>query len=169
MLSTYMLDTLKIKKFCFSREGPIQPCRPKSDSAPPEAIWAKLKPKQPHQKAIPVHTGPISALGSKSAVLDWTEVLAPIRGTKLDSKIELYFTHRNGPIFRVKTDLSKLRTVYKASFQRLIRAAGGFYSPNRKTKKHKEAWCTCRVVVSFETYCFLPVLVAVAVCSYSTG
>ena len=77
MLSTYSLDTLKIEKICFNREGPIQPFRPKSDSAPPEAVWAKFKPKQPYQKAIPVHTGPISALGSWSAVVDWTDVLAP--------------------------------------------------------------------------------------------
>ena len=111
MLSTYSLDTLKIKKICFSHEGPIQPCRPKSDSAPPEAIWAKFKPKKPHQKAIPVHTGPISTFGSESAVVDWTDVLALIRGTKLDSKIGLYLTHQNGPIFRAKTDLSDLRCI----------------------------------------------------------
>ena len=64
MLSTYILDTLKIKKICFSREGPIQPCKPKSDSAPSEAIWAKFKPKQPHQKAIFQSTrGPFQPLG----------------------------------------------------------------------------------------------------------
>ena len=74
MLSTYSLDTLKIKKICFNREGPIQPCRPKSDSAPPEAICAKIYAKT---APIPIHTGPISALGSWSAVVDWTDVLAP--------------------------------------------------------------------------------------------
>ena len=50
-------STLKIKKICFSPEVPIQPCRPKSDSAPPGAIWARFKPKQLNQKAIPAHDG----------------------------------------------------------------------------------------------------------------
>ena len=36
---------------------PIQPCRLRSDSAPPGTIEAQLKPKQPHQKAIPAHAG----------------------------------------------------------------------------------------------------------------
>ena len=35
-----------------------------------------------------------------------------IQGAKLDSKIGLYFTHRNGPIFRAKTDLSDLQCVH---------------------------------------------------------
>ena len=31
-----------------------------------------------------------------------------MKGAKLDPKIGLYFTHRNGPVFRAKTDLSDL-------------------------------------------------------------
>ena len=31
------------------------------------------------------------------------------KGAKLDSKIGLYFTHRNCPIFRAKADLSDLQ------------------------------------------------------------
>ena len=51
--------------------------------------------------------GPISALGPNQPQLiglywPW------LKGAKLDSKIGLYFTHRNGPIFRAKTDLSDL-------------------------------------------------------------
>ena len=48
---------LKIKKFCFSPKVPIQPCRPKSDSAPSGAIWAHFWPKQLNQKAIPAYAG----------------------------------------------------------------------------------------------------------------
>ena len=48
---------LKIKKICFSSKVPIQLCRPNSDSAPSEAIWAQFKAKEPHQKAIPAHAG----------------------------------------------------------------------------------------------------------------
>ena len=55
----------------------IQPCRPKSDSTPSGAILAQFKPQQTHQKAIPAHAGPISALPSKSALGNWT-VLALI-------------------------------------------------------------------------------------------
>ena len=33
-------------------------------------------------------------------------------GAKLDSKIGLYFTYQNGPIFRAKTDLSDLQYTY---------------------------------------------------------
>ena len=51
--------------------------------------------------------GPISALGPNQPYLiglywPW------FKRAKLDSKIGLYFTHRNGPIFRAKTDLSDL-------------------------------------------------------------
>ena len=54
-----MIDyTLKIKKICFSpKVMPIQPCGPKSDSAPPGAIWAQFTLKQANQKAIPAHAG----------------------------------------------------------------------------------------------------------------
>ena len=69
--------TLKIKKICFSSKMSIQPCRPKSDSTPSGAILALFKPQQTHQKAIPAHAGPISALPSKSALGNWT-VLALI-------------------------------------------------------------------------------------------
>ena len=48
-------DTLKIKKICFSLKVSIQPCRPKSDSALPGAIWAQFRPKKLNQKAIPAH------------------------------------------------------------------------------------------------------------------
>ena len=51
--------------------------------------------------------GPISALGPNQPELiglywPW------FKGAKLDSKIGLYFTHRNGPIFSAKTDISDL-------------------------------------------------------------
>ena len=42
----------KLKKICFSPKVPIQPCRPKSYSAPPGAIWVQFKPKQPDQKSF---------------------------------------------------------------------------------------------------------------------
>ena len=43
-------DTLKIKKICFSLKVSIQPCRPKSDSALPEAIWAQFRAKKTQLK-----------------------------------------------------------------------------------------------------------------------
>ena len=46
---------MKIKKIFFNPIVLIQPCRPKSDSAPPGAIWAQFRPKQPNQEAIPAH------------------------------------------------------------------------------------------------------------------
>ena len=49
--------TLKIKKICLSSKVSIQPCRPKSDSAVPGAIWAQFRPKKLNQKAIPAHRG----------------------------------------------------------------------------------------------------------------
>ena len=52
--------------------------------------------------------GPISAVGPNQPKL--IELHWPwFEGAKLDSKIGLYFTHRNGPIFRAKTDLSDLQ------------------------------------------------------------
>ena len=76
----------------------IQPCRPKSDSALPGAIWAQFRPKKLNQKAIPAHGRAYFSPGTKSAQLiglywPW------FKGVKLDSKIGLYFTHRNGPIY----------------------------------------------------------------------
>jgi len=46
-------DTLKIKTICFNPKVSIEPCRPKSDSAHPGAIWAQFRPKKLNQKAIP--------------------------------------------------------------------------------------------------------------------
>ena len=46
---------LKIIKICFNPKVSIQPCRPKSDSALPGAIWAQFRPKKLNQKAILAH------------------------------------------------------------------------------------------------------------------
>ena len=64
--------------------------------------------------------GPISAPGCKSALGNWT-VLALIKGAKLDSKIGLYFSHRNGLIFRAKTDLFYLQ----CTFDNIMGGIGG--------------------------------------------
>ena len=56
--------------------------------------------------------GPISALAN------WT-YWPCFKGAKLDSKKGLYFTHRNGPIFRAKTDLSDLEWSHH-DFTRII-------------------------------------------------
>ena len=93
---------LKIKKICFSPKVPIQPYRPKSYSAPSGVICVQ---NSPIKRLVQPTLGSISALGSKSALVNWT-VLAMIKGTKLDSKIGLYFIHRKGSIFRAKTYLS---------------------------------------------------------------
>ena len=48
LLSYYTLVHWKLKRSAeFSPKVPIQPCRPKSDSASPWAISAQFKPKQP--------------------------------------------------------------------------------------------------------------------------
>ena len=52
--------------------------------------------------------GPISPLGSKSALGNWT-AFALIKGAKLHPKMGQYFTHRNGPIFKAETDLFELQ------------------------------------------------------------
>ena len=39
-------------------------------------------------------------------------VKTSLKRAKLDSKIGLHFTHRNGPIFRAKTDLSDLQCIH---------------------------------------------------------
>ena len=44
------VSTLKIKKICFSPKVSILPCRPKSDSALPGAIWAQFWPKKAQSK-----------------------------------------------------------------------------------------------------------------------
>ena len=96
-LPEQLITTLKIKKTCFNPKVPILPCRPKHDSAPIKRLF------QPT-------LGPVSALRSKSALGNWT-ALVLIMGAKLDPKIGLCFTHRNGPIFRAKTDLSDLHAL----------------------------------------------------------
>ena len=82
------MGALKIKKICSSPKV-IQPRRPKSDSAPPGAIWAKFEPKQPHQKAI-------SDLGSKSALSNLT-LLALI-----NLKIGLFLLTKTAPFIGLK-------------------------------------------------------------------
>ena len=99
----------EIEKICFSPKVSIQPCWQKSDSALPGAIWAQSGPKKLHQRLFQPPVGPISAQGPNRPPLiglywPW------FKGAKLDSKIGLYFTHRNGPIFRAKTDLSDLQS-----------------------------------------------------------
>ena len=86
---------------------PIQPCRPKSNWPSSGAIWAQFKPKQLNQTAIPAHAEaqPLGPNQPYVIGLYWPW----FKGAKLDSKIVLYFTHRNGPIFRAKTDLSDLQ------------------------------------------------------------
>ena len=100
------------RKVLFSPEVPIQPCRPKSDSARPGVIWAQFKPNSPIKRLFQPTLGPISALGSKSALGKWT-VLALIKEAELDSKIGLYFTHPRPAIFRAKTDISGLQCVHR--------------------------------------------------------
>ena len=66
--------TLKNKKVCFSPKVPIQPCRPKSDSASRGTIRAPFN--SPVESLYQPVLGLISALGSKSALGNGT-VLAP--------------------------------------------------------------------------------------------
>ena len=102
-LKVVVNHALKIEKICFSRKVSIQPCWPaKCDSVLPGAIWAQSGPKKLHGRAT---VGPISAQGPNQLGLYWPW----FKDTKLDSKIGLYFTHRNGPIFGAKTDLSDLQ------------------------------------------------------------
>ena len=70
----YNYCTLKIKKICFSPKVPIQPSKPKSDSAPRGAIQAPFN--SPVESLYRPVLGLISALGSKSALGNGT-VLAP--------------------------------------------------------------------------------------------
>ena len=84
--------TLKNKKICFSPKVPIQPCRPKSDSASRGAIRAPFN--SPVESLYQPVLGLISALGSKSALGNGTVYWPLIKGaTSLESKIGLYFTH----------------------------------------------------------------------------
>ena len=54
--------------------------------------------------------GPIPALGSKSALGNWT-VLALIQGSqsRLKNRTVYYFTYRKSPFGRAKTDLCNLQ------------------------------------------------------------
>ena len=68
---------LKIKKICFSPKVPNQPLL--------ESFEHNLIQNSPIKRLFQPTLGSISALGSKSALVNWT-VLAMIKGTKLDSK-----------------------------------------------------------------------------------
>ena len=70
-----------------------------------ESSEHNLNQNSPIKRLFQRKLGPISALGAKSALVNWT-VLALIRGAKLDSKIGLYFAHQNCPVFRAKTNLT---------------------------------------------------------------
>ena len=89
----------KLKRFV---SAPKSDFRSKSYSAPSGTIWAQFKPKQPNQNAILAHAeAHFSPWGPNQPEIirlycNW------FKGAKLDSKIGLYFTHRNGPIFRAK-------------------------------------------------------------------
>ena len=72
LLSYYILLHWKLKRSAeFSPKVPIQPCRPKSDSASPLAISAQFKPKQPQRLFQPT-LGSISAIRSNSTLGNWT-------------------------------------------------------------------------------------------------
>ena len=72
LLSYYILLHWKLKRSAeFSPKVPIQPSRPKSDSASPLAISAQFKPKQP-QRIFQPTLGPISAIRSNSTLGNWT-------------------------------------------------------------------------------------------------
>ena len=60
----------------------IQPCRPKSDSALPGAIWAQWRPKKLNRKAIPAQGRAHFSPRTKSALANWT-VLALVVITNL--------------------------------------------------------------------------------------
>ena len=69
--------TLTIEKICFSPKVSIQPCRSKSDSVLPGAIWTQFRPRKLYQKAIPAHGSAHFSPRTKLAQADWT-VLALI-------------------------------------------------------------------------------------------
>ena len=81
----------KLKRSFSAPSANTRPCRLKSDSAPPGAIWTQFKPKLSNQKAILTRLGAISAL-------DWPW----FKGAKLDSKIRLHFNHRKAPFLGLK-------------------------------------------------------------------
>ena len=62
-LCLFLISTLKIRKICFSPKVSIQPCRPKSDSALPGAIWAQFRKKSSIKRLFQLTVGPILALG----------------------------------------------------------------------------------------------------------
>ena len=93
-LETDSLNELKKYKYLFQSHSANSHLQAKVWWFRPS--WSHLSTKQLNKKAIPAHMlRLISALGCKSALGKWT-VSALIKGAKLDSKIGLYFTHRNG-------------------------------------------------------------------------
>ena len=104
--------TLKLKKIW-------SVSAPKSDSPSPGAIWAKFKPKKPHQMPIPSSPRwesfqPVGQNQPKVIGLYWPW-LSRIRPPKSG----LNFTHSSNPIFRAKTDLSDFQW-HTACFQRSL-------------------------------------------------
>ena len=94
---------LKTQKICFSPKVLILP------EPLLQPFAHNLSQNSPIKRLLKPTLGPmISALWSKSALGNWT-VLALIKGAKLDPSNRTVFTHRNGPIFRSKTDLSDLQ------------------------------------------------------------
>ena len=90
----------KLKRFVLA---PKSDFRSKSDSAPSGAIWAQFRPKQLTQSKCYFcpRWGLFQPLGPNQPEIirlycNW------FKGAKLDSKIGLYFTHRNGPISKAK-------------------------------------------------------------------
>ena len=69
-----------------------------------------LSQNSPVKRLFQLKMRPISALGSKSALGNWT-VLALIQGSqiRLKNRTVYYFTHRNSPFCRAKTDLCNLQ------------------------------------------------------------
>jgi len=70
-----------------------------------------LSQNRPVKRLFQLKMGPISTLESKLALGNWT-VLALIQGSQIRLKnrtILYYFTHRNSPFCRAKTDLCNLQ------------------------------------------------------------
>ena len=72
-----------------------------------------------HQKTLskPLHSKLKKVQGLAQKFKDFSRTSLKIQGlfetVRTLSKIGLYFTHRNGPIFRVKTDFSALRWFFQ--------------------------------------------------------
>ena len=73
-----------------------------------KSLERNLDQNKPIKRLFHPTLGPISALGSKSALGNWT-AFDLIKGAKLHPKMRQYFTHRYGPIFKAETDLSELQ------------------------------------------------------------